>query len=176
MMPISGLAAGAHLLPRSSLLALEQRILFDGAAAVAADQHHNTDNPASETAHPAATAEPAARAPLETNRAISTPTPEPAAPQQLMVVDSRVEGIDALKSGLSANTTLLVVNTGENGLAAISQALQNLGQVDSIQIFSHGSSGQLTLGSTTLSADNINALAGTACCIWRPPVGCCRSC
>jgi uncharacterized repeat protein (TIGR01451 family) len=161
MMPISGFTAGAHLLPSSSLLALEQRILFDGAAAVAADQHHNTDNPATETAHPAATAEPAARAPLETNRAIGTPTPEPAAPQQLMVVDSRIEGLDALKSGLSANTTLLVVNTGENGLAAISQALRDLGQVDSIQIFSHGAAGQLTLGNTTLSVDNINTLAGT---------------
>lgn len=53
------------------------------------------------------------------------------------------------------------MNAQENGLEAISKALHDLGKVDSIQIFSHGASGQLTLGSSTLSSDNVSTLTGT---------------
>lgn len=45
--------------PRSQTLALEQRILFDGAAATAVDQQHHSDASPAETqdsSHPAPTA------------------------------------------------------------------------------------------------------------------------
>ncbi|MFZ4289705.1 DUF4347 domain-containing protein [Variovorax sp. HJSM1_2] len=171
MMPTSRLAAGAHLLPSSSFLALEPRILFDGAAASAVDQQHNTDSAANTAPHSAndtpqpapatAPTEAIARPTLEASRAITPSAAEPAAPHHLMVVDSRIEGLDVLQSGLDANTRLVLVNTQENGLTAITQALQTLGQVDSIQIFSHGAAGQLRLGNSTISSDNIQSLAAT---------------
>ncbi len=163
MMPISGSTLGAHLLPSSSFLALEQRILFDGAAAVAADQqHHTADAAASDPNHAVATTENNARSALEAAKAtLHAASAAAPATHNLMVVDSRVEGLEELKMGLTPNTALLVVNAQENGLEAISKALHDLGQVDSIQIFSHGASGQLTLGSSTLSSDNVSAFTST---------------
>ncbi|MBB3180299.1 VCBS domain-containing protein [Variovorax sp. Sphag1AA] len=146
--------------PQTHALALEPRILFDGAAASAVDQQHHTDpaHPAeaaapADAARPATTAEPPA-APAQTPVLPATP-----APHQLVVVDSRIENRDQLTAQLPADAQLLVVEPGTDGLAAISAALAQMGPVDSIQIFSHGASGQFTLGSRTLSSDNIAASA-----------------
>ena len=142
--------------------------MFDGAAATAAEQHHNDDgsgNPSSSshasTADPAALA-PSSAAPAAAGTSASSATPAPAAAPatlNLVVIDSRIEGSERLAARLPANARLLVVDTQTDGLAAISAALAELGHVDSIQIFSHGGSGQFTLGSRTLSSDNIDAAA-----------------
>ncbi|MBS0453792.1 MAG: VCBS domain-containing protein [Proteobacteria bacterium] len=162
---IRGQARDSILRPRAHALALEPRIMFDGAAATAADQHHNQDTPASTagaTADPATrSAESAAPAAAAGNAsAPAAPAPTAQAPAlNLVVVDSRVEGRDALTANLPANSRLLVIDTQTNGLAAISAALAELGHVDSIQIFSHGTSGQFTLGNATLTADSLQANA-----------------
>lgn len=105
MMPISGSALGAHLLPSSSFLALEQRILFDGAAAVAADQqHHTADATATDPNHAVATTETNARSALEATKAtLHAASAAAPATHNLMVVDSRVEGLEELKLGLAPN-------------------------------------------------------------------------
>ena len=131
--------------PQRQALALEPRILFDGAAAAAADQQHqdNGDSADANTAH----ATPA--------DARSEPGQQPSAARHLLVLDSRIEGREQLTANLPGNVQVLVVEANQDGLAAISAALAQLGQVDSIQILSHGASGEFTLGKTTLSADNI---------------------
>lgn len=153
--------------------------MFDGAAAAAADQHHNNSSDAGAgnegaVARPASTSDPATRtaasaAPAAAgNSAPSTPpAPAPQAPTvNLVVVDARVEGHEQLTAGLPGNTRLLVVDNQADGLAAISAALAELGHVDSIQIFSHGSAGQFTLGNSTIDAASLqrssDVLAG-----WR---------
>ncbi|MDD0976207.1 VCBS domain-containing protein [Pseudomonas fontis] len=146
--------AGSHLRPRAQTLALEPRILFDGAAATAAaDQHQNADQPAGKdtTAH---------TSPVEAAPA-PTLTPAPSAARALLVIDSRVEQRDQLLAQLPGNVTAIVVNSSEDGLAAISAALAQLGKVDSIQVISHGAAGQFTLGNRTVSSDNVDQLAGT---------------
>ncbi|SFT90885.1 VCBS domain-containing protein [Pseudomonas marincola] len=139
--------------PRSQALALEQRILFDGAAVAAVDQQHNNTADAHESNDTA----PNYAAPTEV--ATAKPTDYSAA-KELLVVDSRVENANQLTAQLPANVRVLVVNTSEDGLAAISSALTEMGKVDSIQILSHGSSGQFTLGNRTLSSDNVGQLSG----------------
>ncbi|QYX48999.1 VCBS domain-containing protein [Pseudomonas tussilaginis] len=132
--------------PQRQALALEPRILFDGAAATAAaDQQHQdgSDNADANTAH----ATPA--------EARSEPSQQPSAARHLLVLDSRIEGREQLTAKLPGNVDVLVVEADEDGLAAISTALAQLGQVDSIQILSHGAAGEFTLGKTTLSADTI---------------------
>ncbi|WP_394558358.1 VCBS domain-containing protein [Aquipseudomonas alcaligenes] len=134
--------SGAWLRPQSQALALEPRILFDGAAAVAVEQQHgdasdSPDNPDNAVAHPEPSATP------------QTP------PSHLLVIDSRVENRELLVQQLPPGVKALVVQAGQDGLAAIEQALEALGQVDSIQILSHGSAGQFSIGATTLSSDNI---------------------
>ncbi|WP_433735999.1 VCBS domain-containing protein [Pseudomonas putida] len=150
------LFSGLHLRPQRQALALEPRILFDGAAAsAAADQHHS--DPA-EAAHPAA--DPAATPASPTEGRPATEQ-APSAARSLLVIDSRIENREQLMAQLPGNVTAIVVNTGEDGLAAISAALAQLGKVDSIQVLSHGASGQFTLGNRTITADNVDQLGKT---------------
>ncbi|MFY0731792.1 VCBS domain-containing protein [Pseudomonas sp. NFX15] len=147
--------SGSHLRPQRQALALEPRILFDGAAASAAtDQHH-----ADPTAAPAAVDAPVPHATPTEGRAATEQAPSAA--RSLLVLDSRIENRDQLLAQLPANVTAIVVNVGEDGLAAISAALAQLGKVDSIQVMSHGAAGQFTLGNRTVTSDNVDQLAQT---------------
>jgi VCBS repeat-containing protein len=146
---------GAHLRPQRQALALEPRILFDGAAASATVEQHHTD-PA---APPAAVDAQVPHATPTEGRAATEQAPSAA--RSLLVIDSRIENRDQLLAQLPGNVTAIVVNAGEDGLAAISAALAQLGKVDSIQIMSHGAAGQFTLGSRTVTSDNIDSLSKT---------------
>ncbi|WP_212625520.1 VCBS domain-containing protein [Pseudomonas sp. PP3] len=146
--------SASHLRPQRQSLALEPRILFDGAAASAAtDQHHS--DPAATTPAPAEPAVPHAT-PTEGHPATEQ---APSAARTLLVLDSRIENRDQLLAQLPDNVTAIVVNAGEDGLAAISAALAQLGKVDSIQVMSHGASGQFTLGNRTITSDNVDQLS-----------------
>lgn len=148
--------SGLHLRPQRQALALEPRILFDGAAAsAAADQHHN--DPA-DTAHPATDPVATPATPTEGKPATEQ---APSAARSLLVIDSRIENRDQLLAQLPGNVSAIVVNVGEDGLAVISAALTQLGKVDSIQVLSHGAAGQFTLGNRTITSDNVGQLGQT---------------
>ncbi|WP_419710434.1 VCBS domain-containing protein [Pseudomonas sp. NFX224] len=148
--------SASHLRPQRQSLALEPRILFDGAAASAAtDQHHS--DPAATTPAPAEPAVPHAT-PTDGHPATEQ---APSAARTLLVLDSRIENRDQLLAQLPGNVTAIVVNVGEDGLAAISAALAQLGKVDSIQVMSHGAAGQFTLGNRTITSDNVDQLSQT---------------
>ncbi|MEE1864922.1 VCBS domain-containing protein [Pseudomonas auratipiscis] len=143
-------AIPAAFKPQRQALALEPRILFDGAAAAAtADQHQQDagDTGKSDTAH------------ATPSDARSEPGQQASAARHLLVLDSRIEGREQLTANLPDNVDVLVVEANQDGLAAISSALAKLGQVDSIQILSHGAAGEFTLGSTTLTAENVGQYA-----------------
>ena len=137
--------------PIGQTLALEPRLLFDGAMATAAEhqQSHDSDGDSSQpTDHHPATSEP-------------TTAPAQSASQHLLVLDSRLENREQLLNGLPGNVTVLVVQSGEDGLAAISAALAAMGQADSVQILSHGSAGQFSLGNQTFNASNLDSFSQT---------------
>ncbi|WP_405314590.1 VCBS domain-containing protein [Pseudomonas sp. 10(2024)] len=143
--------------PRSQAVALEQRILFDGAAAAAVDQQQHSDAgpaEAKDTSHPAPTAS-------EAQTTAAAP-----APRNLVVIDARVENRDQLAATLPAGTTALVVDPGQDAIAAISNALAQLGKVDSIQVYSHGASGQFTLGNQVFTRQTVEQL-GDRLSAWR---------
>lgn len=142
--------------PQRRTMALEPRILFDGAAAAAVDQQHQ-DGGGDAGKAPADHATP--------SEARSEPGQQQSASRHLLVLDSRIEGREQLTAQLPGNVDVLVVEANQDGLAAISSALAQLGQVDSSQILSRGASGEFTLGKTTLNADNIGQFAQplTAC-------------
>ncbi|MFV3370845.1 VCBS domain-containing protein [Pseudomonas sp. NY15435] len=144
--------------PVGHALALEQRILFDGAAAAAVDQqrHDSTAAEAKDTAKPATAVEARAQA----------AAPAQAAPRNLVVIDARLENRDQLAANLPVGTTALVVDAGQDAIAAISNALTQLGKVDSIQIFSHGATGQFTLGNQTFTSQSVDQL-GERLSAWR---------
>ncbi|CAG4916733.1 VCBS domain-containing protein [Paraburkholderia saeva] len=178
--------------PRSHALALEPRILFDGAAAAAADQQHHSDpahavstadhptNDARTTtatpvpvieaksAAPASAARPAASSPADTPPPAATTAPAGHAPagQNLVVLDSRIDNGSELLTQLPSNTRVLVIDPGQDAVSAISAALASMGKVDSIQIFSHGASGQFTLGNQTFTQTSLAQMAD-ALGAWR---------
>ena len=125
--------------PMTRALALEPRLLYDAAAAVAADRQQSD----SQADHPDAQAADGAA---------------PAAGKNLLVIDGRLAGAQALADSATPGTKVLVVNPAQDGIAAVRQALQALGSVDSVQILSHGAPGQFTLGSSTLSAQSADTL------------------
>ncbi|WP_336334514.1 VCBS domain-containing protein [Pseudomonas putida] len=143
--------------PRMHTVALEQRILFDGAAATAVDQQHHGDTSpaeAKDSSHPAPTASEA-----------QTTAPA-AAPRNLVVIDARLENREQLAANLPAGTSALLVDPGQDAIAAISNALAQLGKVDSIQVFSHGASGQFTLGNQVFTRQAVEQL-GDRLSAWR---------
>ncbi|CUI72965.1 VCBS domain-containing protein [Achromobacter kerstersii] len=123
--------------PVSRTLALEPRLLFDAAGAVAAEQQHNAQPDA---AH-----------------ADAAQTDAPPA-KNVLVIDARVNGAQALADSATPGTKVVVVDAARDGVAAVQAALDALGQVDSIQILGHGTPGQMMLGSSVLSAQSADTL------------------
>ena len=124
--------------PQSRTLALEPRILFDGAAAVAVNQQASADH------------------------APDAPQAAPEAPPRtLVVIDTRIDNYKDLAAQAATSADIVLVGAGEDGLKAIADALAAGGKVDSIQILSHGAAGQFSLGSRTVSADNVATLSDT---------------
>lgn len=146
--------------PRSSALALEPRVMFDGAAAIAVDEHLFT--PQSEGHANVTEARPTPA--VESTAA----NPAPAAlPTTLLIVDSRVADYQSLLSDLPGNVMVRVINPGESGLAAINSAISGHTDLQSIQIISHGSSGSLTLGTDTITSNTLSS-QGSQIQSWAP--------
>ena len=138
------------LKPQCQAMALEQRILFDGAAvAAAADQIDDSG------AHHAAADSAADHDPVQPE-AIANPA---ATPRHLVVIDSRVENYEQLAAQLPDDVQALIIDDDKDGIAAITQALQQLQDVDSIQILSHGSAGQFNLGSSHITSSNLDSIS-----------------
>ncbi|WP_454674132.1 VCBS domain-containing protein [Achromobacter pestifer] len=127
--------------PVSRTLALEPRLLFDAAGAVAADQQHTAQADASHADAPQADA---------------------GAAKTVLVIDARVQGAQALADSATPGTKVVVVDAGKDGIAAVQAALDALGKVDSIQILGHGTPGQMLLGSSVLSAQSADTLRTAA--------------
>ncbi|WP_110656526.1 VCBS domain-containing protein [Salinicola halimionae] len=143
-------------LPRSRLLALEPRLLFDGAAAVAVDMA-DTDHAATkdgDTHH--AVTDSGAR---EGAEAQST---HEQSKSHLIVIDARLdpEQRQAIVDSARTSTELLVVKAEQDGVDAITSALAGMDHVQSIEIFSHGAAGQFQLGSTRVASDTLDSLEG----------------
>ena len=147
--------AKSRIRPASRAVALEPRILFDGAAAVAAADVF-TDT------HAGAIDRPVAERQQDQPPAVDATPSQPASGGGgvLVVIDARVADYQSLLADLPANVTVRVIGSDESGLAVIGEALAN-GQggqgFDAVHIVSHGTSGSLTLGSDTVNADTLSA-------------------
>ena len=76
--------------------------------------------------------------------------------QNLLVIDSQVADWQSLAAGTGADTTVLILDSGADGLTQISDYLSNASTqghplLQSIQIISYGSVGSLQLGSSTIT-------------------------
>ncbi|MBV4460981.1 DUF4347 domain-containing protein [Pseudomonas sp. COR58] len=149
---------GARTLAAPMIMSLEPRMLFDGAvAATVADTAAQADS------HPAADAAkaPAADHPVASKdthgQADAAPAASPVAVpgQSVVFVDSRVKDADSLLQGVAPGTQVVRLDAGKDGLQQIADYLDQHQGVSSVQIIAHGNAGDLWLGNSYLSADNV---------------------
>ena len=76
--------------------------------------------------------------------------------QTLIVIDSGLENYQALAMGAIANTSILILNADQDGVAQITEALQQHKHIRNLHIVSHGNAGCLYLGNTQLSLETLD--------------------
>lgn len=146
--------------PASRALALEPRLLFDGAGAVAAVDNfdmagdHHAEVQKQDT-QPAAEARPSE---------VMEKTPGGGT---LLIIDSRVADFQSLLADIPGEVSIRVVDLDESGLNVVGAELAKGGQFDAVHIISHGTPGSFSLGRDTVNgetlashADSLQAWAG----------------
>ena len=141
-------------------LALEQRVMFDGAAldTVMRGAADAAARAAADAAHGGAAGEgERSLAPLALAPAVRTVQAE--AKRDVVFIEDNLP--DYLKLADSARTgaEVVVLDHTKDGLQQMIAALQGR-QVDAIHLVTHGANGQVDLGSTRLSVSNVDAMAG----------------
>ena len=121
-------------------LALEPRLMFDGAAmatAVDAVQHDVLHD--------------VVAFPLATERVAT-------APREIAFVDTRLDNWQSLVSGIRPGVEVILVQANENGIERMLAALQGQHDISAIHVFGHGASGIAEIGSSLLSTDTLTGL------------------
>ncbi len=158
-------AQGARVLASPMIMSLEPRMLFDGAvAATVADAAQPDSHPTADAAKaPAADHATASKDTHGQADNTSAATPAPAATptavpgQSVVFVDSRIKDTDSLLKGVAPGTEVVTLDATKDGLQQIAAYLDTHQGVSSVQIIAHGSAGDLWLGNSYLSADNVAA-------------------
>ncbi|MGE7955740.1 Ig-like domain-containing protein [Pseudomonas sp. NPDC089530] len=152
----------ANALASPMIMPLEPRMLFDGAvAATVADAAQPDSHPTADVAKtPTAADQPSVSKDTHGQAdapAAAAPTAVPG--QTVVFVDSRVKDADSLLKGIAPGTQVVQLNAGRDGLQQIADYLEQHQGVSSVQIIAHGNAGDLWLGDSYLSADNVQARA-----------------
>ena len=74
---------------------------------------------------------------------------------QIVFVDSAVEDWQSLAAGVKPGMEVVLVDRAKDGIAQIAEALESRKGIESVHIISHGESGSLQLGKTSLNSDNL---------------------
>ena len=154
--------------PRSNLLALEPRTLFDGAALVAAEQLADHTSGAHDTSQSDAHAP--AVSPAEPGAADGQRHAADAASvrRELLFVDTAVAGWEGIVAGVRPGVEVIVLDPARDALGQIADRVGSGAPVDAIHIVSHGVEGTLLIGGTPV---DIAALPGDASQLARIAAG-----
>nr|ADL27920.1 M1 protein [Candidatus Magnetococcus massalia]CRH04457.1 Sheath associated protein M1. putative outer membrane adhesin like protein [Candidatus Magnetococcus massalia] len=127
---------------QSLMLALEPRMMFDAAGLVAAvDMDLDADDGA------------------EALVSLESAAGEEAASNEVVFIDSRVDASEFAED-IPAGATVVTIDSDEDGLSQMSEALEGMSDVDGVHIISHGSSGELKLGADAVDSQALIANAG----------------
>ena len=145
---------------RSHLVALEARMMFDGAAVITAadvlDPTDQGDTSAQDRAiAPPATATDLLQASLAA-AASAMVAPTAGTPlQEIAFVDASLPDVQQLIAGLDRSVEIVLIDANRDGMAQIAQALAGRTQVDAVHLLSHGSPGEVRLGTALLTTTSI---------------------
>ncbi|MBU6493264.1 MAG: DUF4347 domain-containing protein, partial [Burkholderiales bacterium] len=168
-MPASDKSKGARgavaAMPAPLIVALEPRIVYDasvasiGAAAVAPQHHASTEAQPVSIPRDAPAATNSTADTSTSARAVHgfTDTTAQAADKQVVFINSNVTDLQTLVGGLPAGTQYVVLDATRDGLSQIEQYLQAHSGVSAIHLVSHGSDGNVQVGSTWLNQGDIAA-------------------
>lgn len=140
---------------RPVMLALEPRVMFDGAmagTAVAADHSHAE-------VHAGDGALPRVIAPALQDVSGTGARSTVDARREIVFVDTRVPDVQALLQSISASAEVVLLDTQRNGVDQIAHALAGRQGVDAIHIISHGDAGVLLLGNAPVFEGNLDGHA-----------------
>ena len=136
--------------------ALEQRILFDGAAvATAVDVLDNSSFTASSNDATTNNDVTSNNAENSVHGAQATQSFERDR-REVAFVDSSVEDFQTLVDGIKDGVEIFVFDGSKGGVDQITSILQNQTNIDAIHILSHGSTGEITLGTDKLNSDTLS--------------------
>ncbi|MBD1872371.1 DUF4347 domain-containing protein [Nodosilinea sp. FACHB-131] len=75
----------------------------------------------------------------------------------IVFVDDSIADADTLLEGLDPNLGVIFLDSAQDGIAQVTNALELSSGLESIHIISHGESGSLTLGSTDFNSNNLDS-------------------
>ncbi len=156
---------------RTRMIALEPRMLFDGALGIdlgvkaTAALQGDASAPAETTAPAAPQAQAGApTAPAAAEKSAVEKTAErlglapEAAPvrNEIVFVDSTIEGHQTLLAGMNPNAQVVMLDASRDALDQMADYMDGRRDVDAVHIISHGSAGNLILAGQTYSADRLS--------------------
>ncbi|PMU07204.1 flagellar hook-length control protein FliK, partial [Pseudomonas sp. FW305-20] len=155
----SRVTEGARALASPMIMSLEPRMLFDGAVAATVADTAQADSQSTADAAKAPTTDQPAASQDTHDQTDATPAPVAVAvPGQTVVfVDSRVKDAGSLLQGIAPGTQVVQLDASQDGLQQIADYLDGHQGISSVQIIAHGNAGDLWLGNSYLSADNVAA-------------------
>jgi hypothetical protein len=146
---------------KASLLSLEPRLMFDAAAAATAAEV-NTEQVAQEQAEAAVSGENAQDSQTQEGsdshdflQAISTFMPNESR-TEVAFVDPTVPNYQEFLSGMDLNIEVVMLDGAQDGVEQMATALSGRTGIDAIHIISHGSAGELHLGTSTLNTETMS--------------------
>jgi len=90
---------------------------------------------------------------------MSVTTAPQSVPTNIVFIDTAIQDYQSIAASIAAGTEIVLIGGKEDGLAQIAATLAGRSGIDAVHIFSHGSDGQLDLGSTLLNADTVGSHA-----------------
>ncbi|QBZ87338.1 DUF4347 domain-containing protein [Pseudomonas viciae] len=151
----SRVTEGAQALASPMIMSLEPRMLFDGAvAATVADAAQPDAQPTADAAK-TPTADQASDNHAPQGQVDATDAT--VAGKTVVFVDSRVKDSASLLEGVAPGTQVVQLDATKDGLQQIADYLDTHQGISSVQIIAHGNAGDLWLGNSYLSADNVQA-------------------
>ncbi len=87
---------------------------------------------------------------------------EPTGDKQIIVIDTSVVGYEALAGEWQGRGRIILIDSGQDGLAQLRAALAGESQIDALHIVSHGADGVLFLGTTRIDAAGVRGALSAA--------------
>ncbi|MGQ0555786.1 MAG: cadherin domain-containing protein [Nitrospiraceae bacterium] len=146
---------------KQSLLSLEQRLMFDAAASATASEVAS-EQVAQEQAEAAVSSDNHADGPSAEQTesqglldAIATYNPGESR-SEVVFVDPTVPNYQEMLAGMAPHIEVIMLDGGQDGVEQMAEALSGRSGIDAIHLISHGSSGELQLGTGTLNAQSMS--------------------